>query len=350
MAGPATPPPPDMPDETDPADAPMRLLVSDQLADPAAGWGMGTLGALAEFARDSREPASRGPSSVVTPRGGIQLVLPGGVVAVAYETPAGPDLHWHHAIAFCLPADAARRSVRTAVTELGPDGDAMRPQDAGAILFDLGLGTPTVDACVRTADPGLIAELRAAEGRSLFDPELGLAAVVAAHSPHRVFVTACGRIEVFTAIPPPGGRSPVGPHTHLLPHLLQQDRTHPATAPIPEGWVPAAHLYPAHPAADQAGRPLPFDAARHAAFQALLVEFGDPVLGAVKAGVIAAVRARRGPEGEYLPTHPPARATVAVALRQLARTDGTSAAFHAWRRQHAATPDLIDPEEGPNPG
>ncbi len=341
-------PPP--PDETDPANAPMRLLVADQLTDPAAGWSMGTLGAIAEFGRDPREPATRGPNSVVTPRGGIRLLPSDDVVPIAYETPAGSNLHWRQSIAFCLPADAARRAVRTAVTELGPDDDALRPQDTGAILFDLGLGTPIVDAYVRTADPGLIAELRAAEGRSLFDPGTGLAAAVATHSPHRVFVTACGRIEVFAAIPPPGGRSPTGPHTHLLPHLLAQNRTHPATAPIPEGWVPSAYIYPAHPAADPAGRPMSFDAARHVAFQALLVEFGDPVLGAVKAGVIAAVRARRGPEGEHLPTHPPARAAIAVALRQLAVTDGTSAAFHAWRRQHATTPDLLDPEEDPNAG
>lgn len=330
---------PDAVPDDDPADQPARRLVEDQLGDPAAGWSMGVPGAIAEFTRDRGEPISRGPNSVVSPRGGIRLVLPDDVVPIAYEAPAGPDLDWTQTVAFCLPAPAARGAVREVVTELGPDTSALRPQDTGAVLFDLGLGTANVDACVRTAEPDLLAALRAGCGRPLFAPGATLPGVLGAAGPHRVFATACGRIEVYAPIPVPDTTSPLGPHTHLLPGLLRgADRGHPDTAPIPDGWVSCAQLHPAHPAIDPAGRPVPFHPARHAAFQALLIEFGDPVLGAVKAGVVEAVRARRGPEGQYLPHDPPARATVAVALRQLARTDGTSAAFQAWRGQHANPP------------
>ncbi|NMI00244.1 hypothetical protein HF526_23460 [Pseudonocardia sp. K10HN5] len=312
------------------------------LADATAGWSMGTIGAIAEFVRAPDEPASRGPNSVVTARGGIRLVLPDDVEAVAYETPAGPGSHWNHAVAFCLSAATARRETRTVLTELGPDTGALRPQDLPGVLFDLGLGTPTVDACVRTTDPELLAALRAAAGRPLF--ETGAPAALARHSPHRVFLTACGRVEVFTPIPAPNGRSPDGPHTHLLPHLLRAGRTHPATAPIPDGLVPCAHLHPAHPAVDGAGRPVPFDHRRHAAFQRLLATFGDPVQGAIKAAAVAAVRAGEGPDGALVPSDPPGRAALTVALRQLAHTDGPSPALGAWRRRHAPTPDLLDPD------
>ena len=42
-------------------------------------------------------------------------------------------------------------------------------------------------------------------------------AVILAASPHRVFVSRVGRIEVFQAIPSANGKSPEGPHTHVLP-------------------------------------------------------------------------------------------------------------------------------------
>ncbi len=43
-----------------------------------------------------------------------------------------------------------------------PDAEAMRPQDRGAILFDLGIGKSQSDICVRTADPTTIELLREA--------------------------------------------------------------------------------------------------------------------------------------------------------------------------------------------
>jgi hypothetical protein len=73
-------------------------------------------------------------------------------------------------------------------------------------------------------------------------------------------VSHIGRAEVFQPIPPPGARSPDRPHTHVLPKLLARGRTHAATEPLPEGWIPSAHLYPAHPLRDQFGRKHAFQA------------------------------------------------------------------------------------------
>jgi hypothetical protein len=332
-------------------------LVEEYLDDPEAGWSMGTRGAIAEFVRDPGEPATRAPGSVVTDRGGIRLIPPAAVRPVAYETPAGPRDDWNHAVALCLPAGAARCAARTEVTELGPDHAALRTTDRASVLFDLGLGTPTVDVCVRTADPALLALLRSAAGSSLFADGGALAGRVAAASPHRVFGTACGRVEVYAAIPPADGRSPDGPHTHLLPHLLRTAPgrpAHPPTVPIPAGLVSCAELYPPHPVQDRVGRPIPFDAARHGAFQRLLDRFGDAGQHRLKADTVRAVHAGRmpdpapgGPVGRGAATDPAGRAAVAVALRQLAHQAPPDP---AWAEHRYPPAELLDPDGDRNGG
>jgi hypothetical protein len=318
-------------------------LARDLLGDPATGWSMGPLGAIAEFARDPGEQADDDGTSVVTGRGGIRLDPPPTVHPVAYETPAGSGLHWTQAVAFCLPHDEARGAARTAITELGPDADALRPAaDRGAVLVDLGLGTPTVDACVRTDDLELLALIAAHAGRPLFETPVG--AQLVARSPHRVFLTAIGRVEVYAPIPGPQGRSPLGPHTHLLPHLLGRGPA--PTVPIPAGHVAVAHAYPAHPAADHLGRPHPFDVDRLTRFDAVLDAVGDPLLRALKESVREAVRAGRA--AVELPQDPVGRAVVAVTLRQLAHTDGPTP--DPWRPHRDLPADLLDPAGDPNAG
>jgi hypothetical protein len=329
---------------------PLAALVDSHLDDPGSGWSIGVPGAIAEFVRTAEEPVVRGRGSAVTDRGGIRLDLPAGTRALAYRTPVGPHDHWNHAVALCLPVAAARRAARTVVTELGPDRQALRPADAGAALFDLGLGVAPVDACVRTADPDLRAVLRDACGRSLFTPGSPLAARLVAAGPHRVFLSALGRVEVYVAIPPADGRSPDGPHTHLLPNLLRAGRTHAATVPVPDGYLPCAHLYPAHPSTDVIGRPVPFDPDRLAAFDRLLDAFGDPGQATVTAAVTAAVRNGSAPDGVPRPADPPGRAAWEVALRVLARTGGDPAVLAAWRGRGGPAGDLLDHDGDRNAG
>src|SRR5262245_32369552 len=128
-------------------------LVREALADAGHGWSTGAPGAIAEFVRTPDEPADVTAASAVTARGGVRVVLPPVVTAVAYETPVGPGDHWNHAVAFCVPTDG---QAREGVTELGPDDAALRPADRGTVLFDLGLGLRGVEACVRTADLELL--------------------------------------------------------------------------------------------------------------------------------------------------------------------------------------------------
>ena len=322
-------------------------IITRQLADPNAQWSLGTFGAVAEFWRDPDEPAEietgERMMSVVTPRGGIRLEARDGLRPLAFETVTTHA--WSQRVAFCLPEAPAAMSRRAVLTELGPDTQALRAQDRGAILFDLGLGVLQADCCIRTAEAELIAALRAGLGRAVFDPANPVMGAVLKAGPHRVFITCCGRAEVHQPIPLPGGKSPAGPHTHVLPKLLAHRRTHAASEPIPAGWVSCAYLYPAHPLRDGDGRAIPFDAGRHMAFQRLLARHGDIELVRLKRNVVKALNAGAGPEAIAKPDDRFARASIRIALRQLKTSDGTSAGLSAWFAAYDSRPMPEDEAE-----
>src|SRR5258706_5198340 len=151
-----------------------------------------------------------------------------------------------------------------------------------------------------------------------------------AMSPMRVFISRLGRVEVRTRIPQPDGRTPDGPHTHVLPDLLKHRRTHSANVPLPEGLVPSVEIFPASAIHDGHGKRVPFDATRFESFQALLAVHGDPACSRAKSETISAVRNSRPPRD--VPGYSRAqRLARRVALRQLAHTDGPSPALATWR-------------------
>ena len=314
------------------------------LADPTASWGLGTYGAVAEFHRTSDEPASIDTGAAlqaVTARGALRIGSTQDLRACAYEQPGHASESWSHVLTLCLPAASSAMHRRTVLTECGPDDEAPRPQDRTAVLFDLGLGTAQVDVCVRTADPETLAHLRAGLGRSLFASDNPLMQAMPRLSPHRVFICRFARLEVYQRIPSHGETPPEGPHTHVLPHLLRHQLTHPATAPIPDGWVPCLSLYPANPIYDALGHPRPFDRVAYEGFQTLLHGFSDPALVRLKEAVTKAVRADQAPNGFALPASRAERAAVRVALRQLAHTDGHYPMLAAWRQAF----DRLEPTE-----
>ncbi len=303
-------------------------LAERHLADPRTGWAIGTFGAIAEFHREADEPAVLSAHCAITERGGILLQLDRTVRAIAWEAPSSVDA-WAHGVALCLASDDSAMSGRTEVTELGPDIGALLEEDRGSVLFDLGIGAPHCDVCVRTAAPEILRALRAAAGRPLLDGDLF--AELPAMSPARVFLSRLGRVEVRTPIPAPGGRTPDGPHTHVLPHLLRLRRTHSANVPLPERIVPCVEMFPASAIQDAHGRRRPFDAANHEAFQGLLAAHGDPACVMAKRETIAAVRAA-GPPRDAPSYSRAQRLARRVALRQLAQTDGPSPALTEWRK------------------
>lgn len=309
----------------------VSALVAEHLANADTQWSLGTFGGIAEFSRDRDEDASvtlNGELSAVTARGGVRITPNADVRPFASESIS--KLGWNHRVALCLPEAASAMSGRTALTELGADADALQPQHRDGILFDLGLGARQADLCIRVTDAAVADDLRQWTGRSLFEPANQAMAVILRASPHRVFMSRVGRVEVYQPIPHASGRSPDGPHTHVLPKLLQHRRTHPAAEPIPEGWVPCAHLYPAHPIKDGFGHAKDFDAGLHEGFQAILSEYGDDEAVRLKQHVAALVREGREPFGKDDVKGRSFRTSVRVALRQLKASGYTSPALGAW--------------------
>lgn len=259
-------------------------LLVEHLNEASSSWMCGRFGAVAEFHRDAEEPvaiATAPALTAATDRGAMRLMLLPELRPVAYET-VSKCMTWGQGVALCLPESQARMGGRSVVTELGLDHEAVRPQDRGGILFDLGLGGRNTEICVRTDDGETSSLLRAASGKPLFTHGHDFLHRLPQLSPHRVFRCRLGRVEVYNPVPPETGKSPEGPHTHVRQRLLALRRNHAATVPVPEGCFAGMTLYPAHPlhraGDDHDGEPIGFDAARYDAFQKILERYGDPAL------------------------------------------------------------------------
>jgi hypothetical protein len=289
--------------------------------DSEATWSCGSFGAVAEFARDPGEDAAISDEglAIVTARGGMRLTPVADIRPIAYELPGRHPDTWQHGLALCLPADRCRLAGRERLTELGPDEDALRQDDRGGILFDLGLPTGHAEICVRTADPRAIELLRGGLDRSLLSPDgLPLLREIAGLNPHRVFRCRFGRIEIYQPIPGPKDKTPAGPHTHVLPRLLALGRSHAATVPIPDGWVPCMTLFPPNPISNGHGGTRPFDRGQYEAFRHLWLRYGLHELVALKEEIFAGLPAGPSASPRDLPPHldRAGRALVRVALRQ----------------------------------
>ncbi|MEN0067801.1 MAG: hypothetical protein AAGA48_37075 [Myxococcota bacterium] len=317
------------------------------LDDPDTGWNMGSFGAIAEFHHVLGDPpATPGEGlSCWTRRGGIRLRSLDGVRPIAYEILSSKPHRWSQGVALCLPEKDAAMQGREHLTELGPDAEALREEERDAILFDMGLAQSQVNFCIRTTDPDLLSVLRSAVGRSLFEPENPAMGAILAKHPHRVALTRLGRVEVFQKIggPQTGGVSPEGPHTHVLPKLLKAGRTHSANTPIPEGWVPCAHIHPKNPVMNRMGIDRDFDLDAFAAFQGLLRPWGVPEYLEAKDATWAALRAGDAPQTHLEPGTRLGRAGLRNAIRQWRRQTGDSPLVEAWADRFDRRPEPREP-------
>jgi hypothetical protein len=324
-------------------------LLTEHILNAGTQWSLGTFGAIAEFSRDPDEPVKLTTSeeeiAAVTKRGGVAIRMVEGLRPFASESIT--RLNWNHRVALCLTKSACAMSQRAVLTELGPDTGALRAEDRGNILFDLGLDALQADLCIRLADAAVVANLRAHVGRSVFEPGNPAMAIILSASPHRVFISRVGRIEVYQSIPPAMGKSPDGPHTHVLPKLLKSRRTHPATEPIPDDWIPCAHFYPPHPAKDAMGHPRSFDQAQHDAFQKLLGVFGSPISVVLKNQIVAAITDEQSPSAPEVAADRVTRISIRVALRQMKASGQLSRSLPAWFEAFDRLGPEIDEDEAP---
>ncbi len=305
-------------------------FVEETLSDPDSGYSIGVSGAIAEFMRSNGEAeiGRQARAHTVTTRdGAMRVALTSRVVPVAAEFPSKNLKHWQQQVAFCLHRTHAAMGGRQVLTELGPDEEAIVTSGRNQVRFDLGLDIPHVDACIRTDDTHLIALLRRYQGRALLSQAQEACEAVIAISPPRVFCSRLGRIEVLAPIPE--RKTPVGPHTHLLPALL--GRASPIAEFTPRGLVSCLDVYPANPLRRMSGKARTFDRKRHARFQQALDAWGPPEYVAEKRRFANWVRQGKAPE-----SCPPANGSLAelgrrVALRQLAQETADQGTLADWR-------------------
>ena len=312
----------------------IHRILCDHLHNPSSSFSIGSFGAIAEFHRDATEPLILDDPeqlTIATDRGALKIGLIDGVTPLAYETLSGRPGRWQHGVVFCLPETLAESRCRSALTELGPDHNAIRAEDRGGVLFDIGLSARNVDFCVRIQDPELLSLLRQNANQSVFGPESHAMSAIVEASPHRIAISKLGRAEVYQAID--RIKTPQGPHTHVLPKFLKSGRTHSANIPVPSGYLPCLSLHPANPLQDGNGNTRAFDRARLTAFEALLYRWGVPEYCAEKARVLAALRGGRKPDTYDLPTSRPGRTGLRVALRQMKQIEGDNPILDRWCTQ-----------------
>ncbi|OED50587.1 hypothetical protein AB838_01370 [Rhodobacteraceae bacterium (ex Bugula neritina AB1)] len=329
----------------------LQQVLKDALMQEDCGWNMGSFGAIAEFHHVYGDPAPQEYAGLiqVTSRGGVRIDDLEGVRPVAYETLSPKPHRWTQAVSLCLPHDAAAMNQRGALTALGSDDDALRDEDRGAQLFDMGLGQYQADFCIRTGDPELLEILNENAGRSLFEHGNPAMAAILKHHPHRVLLTRLGRVEVYQMIggPDTGGKSPEGPHTHVLPKLLRAERTHSANTPIPEGWVPCCGVHPENPVIGRLGEDKIFNRAAFDAFQKLLSTWGAEAYCQGKQAVWELLETEIPAEDAVEPDTREGRAGWRNGIRQWRVLHGPNRLTEAYAERFDRGTEQTDPE---NPG
>jgi predicted Fe-S protein YdhL (DUF1289 family) len=214
--------------------------------DPATTFAIGVQGAVAEFMRAPADRAMvKGDAGWLLVRsklGALRLDLKPWLRVFSF----GPEGGLPDEVVLAVHRSRLTLQGECTLSELGPDREAVRQQERKALLFDLGLDRPTIRFCVRTDDQELIAELRRCVGQTWPAVAPALIPLLLERHPQRVVTSPLGRIEVNQPIGLRDGTSgtPIGPHTHLLPDLLQTGRELAPGRDLPVAYAPVTSLFP----------------------------------------------------------------------------------------------------------
>jgi len=224
----------------------ITAFVEKTLTDRAGTWVIGCHGATAEFMAGADEPMTldAGPDGILatTEQGGLRFQSRENFRALQWRDPRMPDAT--RAIFIVIPRPRDSGSVSSGLKIEGRDHGALKPEQREDALFDLGLGRDHMRFLVRTGKAEVRHALTAAQGLALDAVLSRCGGLLLRENPVRVVDSAFGRIEVYAPIPAPGGKSPPGPHTHLLPgHLAMQRATAPSVD-LPEAYSLSATFYP----------------------------------------------------------------------------------------------------------
>ncbi len=221
-------------------------FVAESLGQRSGTWALGCYGATAEFLCPHDEPCDVSVTgetiTAVSNRGALQLTI--GKHVRALRLRAHRTRRDNRAIFLVVVRARATLPVAATLTPLGRDEGAIRPERRNDLLFDLGLGRGDLRFCVRASTTELRDKLNQASGLPLLDVLQTAGAMMVKHSPARVVESPLGRAEIYTSIPPPGGKSPDGPHTHLLPGHLASGRATQPGIDLPPVYALGATFYP----------------------------------------------------------------------------------------------------------
>jgi predicted Fe-S protein YdhL (DUF1289 family) len=221
-------------------------FVAETLDQRSGTWVFGCYGATAEFICHQDELCGVSVTgetiTAISERGALQLTI--GEQVRALQLRAGHGGRGYRAIFLVVIKARATLPVATTLTPLGRDEGAIRPECRNEAWFDLGLGRDDLRFCVRASATDLLDTLNQASGLPLSGVLQAAGAAIVKHSPARVVESPLGRAEIYTCIPPPGGQSPDGRHTHLLPGHLATGRATPPDIDLPPVYALGAAFYP----------------------------------------------------------------------------------------------------------
>ncbi|MGH6819984.1 MAG: DUF1289 domain-containing protein, partial [Methylocella sp.] len=220
-------------------------FVVESLDQRSGTWALGCYGATAEFICHHDEPCGVSVTgetiTAISDRGALQLTI--GEHVRALRLRAGLTRLGNRAIFLVVLKAKATLPVATTLTPLGRDEGAIRPECRNDAWFDLGLGRGDLRFGVRASAADLLDTLNQASGLPLSDVLQAAGATIVQHSPARVVESPLGRAEIYTPIPLPGGQSPDGPHTHLLPGHLASGRATQPGIDLPPVYALGATFY-----------------------------------------------------------------------------------------------------------
>ena len=282
------------------------------LRDPACRWSIGTGAAMMAFA-PSGQVFGPAPARIAQ-NGPTWLRLAAAPQLLAFETISSAPRGWGQALALCVEGIAAAgagqsgkdvTATEAGLIELGPDRNAIHPEDRRLTVFDLG-GDAVARLLLRPEAAGVARLRRAVEAQ--FDEILPALAGMRATW---IVETAVARIEHWRE----GGAPPI----------YRLDVKPSRSTPLSPGWQVAAHAFPAHPGC---GGDEGFVWSRHLAFQDLLARHGRPDLVALKSRVLSLLDSH-GFKRIAVDRH--GAAVIRVALRQALASRG-EAPPEAWVR------------------
>jgi len=320
-------------------------LLADLALDPGNGWSIGSFGAIGEFVRDADEPATihraENLLEIRTDRGGMRLSPAQDLTPIAWDSLSSDGESWGQHFGFCVPQPATPSRV---IRDLGIDCEAIRPEDRACRIFDMGVACGAVMMLMRSADPAFIAAMERHVGQNLLSvPEIFAETLRA--QPHRILISPAGRIEVYQSVPAADGKSPEGPHTHLIANILSKHRAHGANTPIPDGLQSALNCHPRSPWRSILGERHPFRPEIDAAFAPLLGRFGLAEDAKIEAWLHATLDAGATPESADWPATRRGRTKARILLRRLAAAGDPR--VKVWRAIHDRAPmDSSDIEQG----